>query len=60
MEQMLILHEGMSQEEAHNETNKTYNYTEASDEYYYELSLKITPKETNGGAIRRKLTHKTH
>lgn len=60
MEQMLILHEGMSQEKAHNETNKKYNYTEASDEYYYELSLKITPRETNGGAIRRKLTHKTH
>lgn len=60
MEQTLILTEGMSQEEAHNKTNQKYNYTEASDNYYYELSLKISHKETNGGAIRRKLSHSTH
>ena len=60
MEQMLILNEGMSQEQAHIKTNKKYNYTEASDEYYYKLSLKVSPREVNGGAIRRKLTHRTH
>lgn len=60
MEQMLILNEGLTQEEAHNLTNEKYNYTEASDNYYYELSLGISLREVNGGAIRRELSHTTH
>lgn len=58
--EMELICKGYSQEEAHNITNKTYNYTEASDEYYHKLRLKISPKEMNSGGIRKTLDYCTH
>ena len=48
------------QEDAHDMTNKLYNYTEDSDAYYYELSIKSGKQPMNSGAIRRKLGNTTH
>lgn len=58
--EMELICKGYSQADAHNITNKKYNYTEESDNYYHELRLKISPKEINGGGIRRLLSHRTH
>ena len=57
---MELVAKGYSQEDAHNMTNKLYNYTEDSDAYYYELSIKIGNGSLNSGAIRRKLDNTTH
>lgn len=58
--EMELVAKGYSQEDAHNMTNKLYNYTEDSDAYYYELSIKIGNSSLNSGAIRRKLDNTTH
>lgn len=51
---------GLSQEETHKETNKLYNYTEASDDYYYSLGIGLQDKPVVGGAIKRTLDRNTH
>ena len=58
--EMELVGKGYSQEDAHRMTNVLYNYTEASDEYYYRLSIKSGKEQMNSGAIRRKLDNTTH
>ena len=58
--EMELVAKGYSQEDAHDMTNKLYNYTEDSDAYYYELSIKSGKQPMNSGAIRRKLGNTTH
>lgn len=58
--EMELVGKGYSQEDAHDMTNKLYNYGEASDAYYYELSIKSGNGSINSGAICRKLDNTTH
>ena len=58
--EMELVGKGYSQEDAHLITNKLYNYTEDSDTYYYELSVKSGKHSINSGGIRRKLDNTTH
>ncbi|MBQ9119248.1 MAG: hypothetical protein IJY09_04205 [Lachnospiraceae bacterium] len=58
--EMELVAKGYSQEDAHIITNKLYNYTEDSDAYYYELSIKSGKDSINSGAIRRRLDNTTH
>lgn len=58
--EMELVGKGYSQEDAHDMTNKLYNYAEASDAYYYELSIKSGNGSINSGAICRKLDNTTH
>lgn len=58
--EMELIGKGYSQEDAHKMTNKLYNYTEESDSYYYDLSIKSGTDAINSGAIRRRLDNTTH
>lgn len=59
MEQRLVC-DGCSQYEAHLLTSKKYNYSDASDKYYQSLGMSVGKDETNSGAIRRSVSHRTH
>ena len=58
--EMELVGKGYSQEDAHNMTNKLYNYTEESDAYYYALSINRGQNPMNSGGIRRRLDNTTH
>lgn len=60
LKEMELIAQGLSQEEAHRETNKLYNYTEASDAYYYSIGMGVQDNSIISGAIRRVLDKNTH
>lgn len=56
--EMRLMNDGLSQQEAHNFTEKKYNYTKESDLYYQGLLSNNTDQHSQtSGAILRKITH---
>lgn len=58
--EMELICKGLPQSEAHDLTNKLYNYTEASEAYYAGKQIAVSGCNQNSGGVRRKLTFTTH
>ena len=55
-----LVNKGFTQEDAHNISNKLYNYADACDVFYDSLNMNPHATTINAGAIRRILDRHTH
>ena len=58
--EMRLVNEGLTQDEAHTITSRTYNYSKESSEYYDSLNVKVGRKESGISGVITYLGSNTH